>query len=107
MLYCRGCGLVAAVGQQRPPWLMDATIPIVEESSPPVPFPPSSSPPPPHIVPKRRGSTIDSARRRSSETAPIPTMLLLLTSPEIIANLRYKSYVFLRTKNENTTHRPH
>ena len=80
MLHCRGCGPVAAVGRQLPPWSMDATIPIVEESSPPVPFPPSSSPPPPHIVPKRRlfradviqrvrGAAIDSARRPPSETS--------------------------------------
>jgi hypothetical protein len=57
MLYCRGCGPMAAVGRPRPPWSMDATIPIVEESSPPVPFPPSS----PHcpdqqITPVRRAT---------------------------------------------------
>jgi hypothetical protein len=47
-------------------------------------------------LPGGRGKMIDSAWRRSSETAPILTVLLLLTSLEIIANLGYKSYVFLR-----------
>ena len=106
MLYCRGCGPVAAVGRQLPPWSMDATIPIVEESSPPVPFPPSSSPPTPHIVPTWRLFQKDAVqwsiwRGGSRARHPIlTTMMLLLTSPEIIANLLFKSNLFLRRKNE-------
>ena len=42
-------------------------------------------------LPGGRGSMTNLAWRRSSMTAPIPMMMLLLTSPEIIANLQYKS----------------
>ena len=54
---------MAAVGRQRPPWSINVTIPIMEESSPPVPFPPSLSPQPPHIVPKQRLFWADAAQR--------------------------------------------
>jgi hypothetical protein len=57
-------------------------------------------------LPGRHGSTINPAWWRPSEMAQIDVMLLL-TSPEIITNLRYKRYVFLRRKHENTSHRPH
>ena len=75
MLYCRGCGPVAAVGRQRPPWSINETIPIVEESSPPCSFPAFfvATAATHHAytasLPGRRGSTINLAWRRSSETS--------------------------------------
>jgi hypothetical protein len=109
MLYCRGCCPVAAVGRWRPPFLIDATIPIVEELSPPVPFPHPSSPTAATHRTKRcslRAYAAQRSIRQGGSRArwlPMPTMMLVLTSPEIIANLRYKSYVFLRRKNSQHT----
>jgi hypothetical protein len=52
----------------------------------------------------RHGSVISLAWRLQSKTAPMPTMMLLLTSPEIIANTGTKStyYSFWKHTHHNT-----
>ncbi len=92
MLYCGGCCPVAAVGRRRPPRPIDATIHMVEESSPPAPFPHPSSPTAATHRAKRCSLRAYAAQRsiqqggRRARWLPMPTMMLVLTSPEIIAN---------------------
>ncbi len=92
MRYCRGCCPVAAVGRRRPPLPIDATIHMVEESSPPAPFPPPSSPTATTHSAKRCSLRAYAAQRSIQRRCHrarwllMPTMMLVLTSPEIIAN---------------------
>jgi hypothetical protein len=91
MLYCGGCCPVAAVGRQRPPRPIDATIHMVEESSPLAPFPHPSSPTAATHRAKRcslRAYAAQQSIQRGGKSSPIPGTYL---------------YVFLRRKHETHT----
>ena len=61
--FCGEGGIMAAVGQLRPPWSIDARNRIEQKTSPPSPFLPSAPPPPPRIMPPWWAESADAKKQ--------------------------------------------